>query len=180
MTTLIFLAGPSGVGKTSVTKLLLNLLPQPNTSISKDYYRSLIHNGKYRYDPKEEPTINRLFNDRLISLLHTREMKYIILDNTHLEDTAIDDIIEACKGIKYEMKIFILDPLTDESAASFEEIARLLRKRHLNEGRQLSVEKVCWQLYRMMELERVCSDAIVIKTNELNCVDIANKFLSYL
>lgn len=179
-TTLIFLAGPSGVGKTSLTKLLLDLLPHPNTSISKDYYRSLIHNGKYRYDLKEEPTINTLFNDRLVSLLHSGEMKYIILDNTHLEDTAIDDITEACKGTKYEMRIFILDPLPDDRAESFEDTARLLRRRHLNEGRQLSVEKICWQLYRMMELERVCTDATIIKTNELSCVDIANKFLTYL
>ena len=179
-TTLIILAGPSGTGKSTVTQYLLDRLDKV-AAISKDFFRCLIHNGKYKYDTNEELLINGLFNDRLISLLFRGNMNYIILDNTHLENLALADIFEVCKGFDVDKKVIFFDPLGDGSPSDFEERARELRKRHLGEGRELSIEKICWQISRSLELERIwCKDpnTLIIKTKDLSCEDIANKILS--
>lgn len=179
-TVVIVFIGPSGCGKSTVSEMLHERLPHPSAVISKDYFRCLIHNGKYRFDPKEEFLIRGLFNDRYFTLLHRGHMKYIILDNTHLEDGALDDIFELSKGFDCEKKLFIFDTLSDPSPTSYESTARELRKRHLSEGREMSVERICWQLSRTEDMKRCCKDAVIIKTQDLTCENIADKILTNL
>jgi DNA replication protein DnaC len=83
---IIFMKGLTGSGKSHIAKKIcdyLNLKIGKSVILSKDDFRYT--DSGYVYTPEFEVSVTKKYNAKLKSYLISKTIKYIILDNTHLD-----------------------------------------------------------------------------------------------
>ena len=105
---IIFMRGVVGSGKSFIAKKIndyLNTNGLKSKVISKDDFRCSIDG--YIYNKDYEKIVNDKYIDSIKSNIKTH--KYLILDNTHINEEKIDDIINIIKNITTNIKFVIID-----------------------------------------------------------------------
>lgn len=95
---IIFLSGITGSGKSYYSyklKEFLNSINYTSEIISKDGFR--FNNKGYIYDETREKEIKYKYLNKVVEVLKSK-IKFIILDNTHLNDDFIDETLEYIKN----------------------------------------------------------------------------------
>ena len=112
--TIIYMNGIAGCGKSRVSKRLndyLNSNGKKSYILSKDDFRYT--DSGYVYTKEYETTVSKKYINKFKTLIKSSTIKYIILDNTHINYEKIRDTREIYKNCDFDEIIISIEPYKD-------------------------------------------------------------------